>query len=168
MFQRILILVIAIAGGLSTTALAAPRVGETAPEVSAKTLDGQSFDLRALRGRVVVINVWATWCGPCRQEMPALDAIYRRTHERGLDMIGLSADKPRDQAKVRRVMAAFSYPAATADQTRASGLTPSPSLPVTYVVDTAGRIRAILSGGPPLTANALEKVITPLMEEARP
>ncbi|MFI4977009.1 MAG: TlpA disulfide reductase family protein [Caulobacterales bacterium] len=122
--------------------------------------------MAALRGRVVVINVWATWCGPCRTEMPALDAVYRRLHGQGLELIGLSADKPRDQAKVRQVMAAFSYPAATMTQTHGAGLNTPPLLPTTYVVDRTGHIRAILSGGAPLTEAAAEKLVTPLL--ARP
>jgi peroxiredoxin len=167
MLGRALIVALAVAG-LTGPAAAAPRVGDPAPPVTAKTLDGQAFDLAALRGRVVVINVWATWCPPCRAEMPALDAVYRGLHGQGLEMIGLSADKPRDRSKARQMMAAFSYPAATADQTRAGGLNVSASLPVTYVIDKAGAVRAVISGGPPLTEDGLEKILTPLMAEAAP
>ena len=167
MLGRALIVALA-AAALTGSAAAAPHVGDPAPPVTAKTLDGRAFDLAALRGRVVVINVWATWCPPCRAEMPALDAVYRGLRGQGLEMIGLSADKPRDQVKVRQMMAAFGYPAATADQTRAGGLNMSATLPVTYVVDRAGVVRAVISGGRPLTEDGLEKILTPLMAEAPP
>jgi cytochrome c biogenesis protein CcmG/thiol:disulfide interchange protein DsbE len=165
--RHVLILALAVAamGGMAS---ASPRVGGPAPGITAKTLDGSAFDLASMRGRVVVINVWATWCTPCRVEMPALNAVYGELHGRGLEMIGLSADKPRDRAKVRQIMAAFSYPAATADQTHAGGLTDASSLPITYVVDKMGTIRAVLSGGPPLTVASLEKLVTPLMGEPQP
>jgi thiol-disulfide isomerase/thioredoxin len=147
---------------------AAPRIGQTAPPAVARTLDGQTFDLSALRGRVVVINVWATWCGPCRSEMPALDAVYGRRHGQGLEMIGLSADKARDRDKVRQVMAAFHYPAALAEDTRAGALTDTGSLPVTYVIDKAGVVRAVINGGSPLTVTVLEVILAPLLAEAPP
>jgi peroxiredoxin len=158
----ILALAVAAMGGMAS---ASPRVGGAAPAITAKTLDGSAFDLASLRGRVVVINVWATWCTPCRAEMPALNAVYGELHGRGLEMIGLSADKPRDKAKVRQIMAAFSYPAATADQTHDGGLTDTSSLPVTYVVDKTGTIRAVLRRGPPLTVTSLGEIVAPLMDK---
>jgi cytochrome c biogenesis protein CcmG/thiol:disulfide interchange protein DsbE len=168
MRRHIPIVALVAAVSLGNQAAAAPKIGEPAPAVTAKTLDGQAFDLAKLRGHVVVVNVWATWCAPCRAEMPAIDAVYRRLHDRGLEVIGLSADKPRDKGKVRQVMADFSYPAALADQTRAAGLTATSSLPVTYVIDRVGRMSAVVAGGPALTQAALEALVTPLIEQAAP
>ena len=89
-----------------------PPSGAPAPEVVATQLDGKTFDLSKLRGQVVVVNFWATWCPPCRAEMPAMDAFYRKHRGDGLAMIGLSEDKARELPQVKNIMAAFAYPAA--------------------------------------------------------
>jgi thiol-disulfide isomerase/thioredoxin len=128
-----------LAGGL---ALAAADVGQPAPPLAATELNGQGFDLSALRGRVVVVNFWATWCVPCRQEMPALDAFYRRYHDQGLEMIGISADRPRDRSEVVKAMRAFAYPAAMLRDTAVNGFGAPAALPETFVVDQAGVVRA--------------------------
>ena len=83
------------------SAFAVAEVGQPAPALVVPELNGQSFDLSALRGKVVVINFWATWCPPCRQEMPALSAFYRQYHGQGLEMIGLSADRPHERSDGR-------------------------------------------------------------------
>jgi thiol-disulfide isomerase/thioredoxin len=77
-------------------ARATPEIGEEAPALVVNALDGTTFDLAKLRGKVVLVNYWATWCAPCRKEMPKLDAFYRRYHARGLEIIGISIDFERD------------------------------------------------------------------------
>jgi len=123
-------------------ALGATDVGQPAPAFTAAELDGRGFDLGALRGKVVVVNFWATWCPPCREEMPALDAFYRQYHEQGLDMIGISADRPRDRDDVVKMMRAFAYPAAMLRDARINGFGAPEALPVTYVIDRTGVVRA--------------------------
>jgi cytochrome c biogenesis protein CcmG, thiol:disulfide interchange protein DsbE len=71
-------------------ALAAAEIGQPAPALVVQELNGKTFDLAALRGHVVVVNFWATWCPPCRKEMPALSAFYRQYHSRGVEMIGIA------------------------------------------------------------------------------
>jgi len=145
-------------------ASASPGVGDSAPPIAVQTLEGQAFDLAALRGRIVVVNFWATWCPPCRAEMPALDTFYRAFHGRGVDLIGLSADRARDIAAVRGVMGQFSYPAALLAGAKPDGFGAPNILPITYLIDRDGRIRAIFGGkGRPLTMKALTDAILPLL-----
>src|SRR5581483_5761817 len=96
----------------SDAADAPPTVGQPAPQLVVPQLDGHDFDLGKLRGKVVLVNVWATWCSPCRVEMPTLNAFYQRYHSRGLDLLGLSIDEAPDAAQVQQVMRQFSYPGA--------------------------------------------------------
>ena len=76
----------------SGAARAAPQIDEAAPALVLTTLDGVTFDLGKLHGKVVMVNYWATWCAPCRKEMPKLDAFYRKYHSQGLEMVGISVD----------------------------------------------------------------------------
>jgi peroxiredoxin len=72
-------------------------VGARAPDYSARTLDGQLVSLQSLRGKVVVLNVWATWCRPCRAEMPALERLHRQLQPNGLEVVAVSVDAPLGQ-----------------------------------------------------------------------
>src|SRR5258708_32352976 len=75
-----------------------PRAGQVAPALVARTFSGEPIALSALRGRVVVLNFWASWGVPCRQEMPALDALYKDRVEQGVTVIRLRADDRHDPA----------------------------------------------------------------------
>lgn len=156
--------------GLSATARAAPpAVGRPAPPLIVRQLDGHEFDLARLRGKVVLVNFWATWCSPCRTEMPTLNAFYRRYHGRGLDLIGLSIDEEPDAAQVRQVMRQFSYPAALANAARLDGFGEPMAVPVTYVIDATGMVRArLMAEGPAgVSRQALERTVLPLLAQVK-
>jgi cytochrome c biogenesis protein CcmG/thiol:disulfide interchange protein DsbE len=144
----------------------AADVGQPAPQLVVKELSGQTFDLSALRGKVVVVNFWATWCPPCRQEMPALDAFYRQYHGQGLEMIGLSADRPHDRSDVIKVMQSFDYPAAMLDDVATNGFGTPDQLPLTFVIDREGVLRAkFVPDDKPLSAGVLDTTVKPLLEK---
>ncbi|HXY98433.1 MAG TPA: TlpA disulfide reductase family protein [Stellaceae bacterium] len=156
-----------IAFGLAAPAArAAAQIGQPAPPFAAPELGGGQFDLAAERGKVVIVNFWATWCGPCREEMPALDAFYRRHHDEGLEMIGVSADRPRDRSDVVKVMQAFSYPAAMLGDATANGFGRPGSIPLTYVIAADGTVRATFSPGEHgVTEQELDAAVLPLLSQ---
>ena len=146
----------------------AAQVGQPAPALGIDLLDGKHFDLGAAKGKVVVINYWATWCPPCREEMPALDAFYREYHGQGVELLGLSMDRPRDRKKVTKVMEAFGYPAAIASQADPNGFGSPRILPMTYVIDRDGAVRAILFGtdAKPMSIQELKDAVLPLLPKS--
>ena len=138
--------------------------GDAAPALKGTTLDGKAFDLTGLKGHVVVLNLWATWCGPCREEMPALDAFATQYAARGVLVVGLDEDDAKDRAEVQKVMAAFHYPALMAADASTDDFHQPRVLPMTYVIDAQGTIRARLwPATTPVTVANLEKAVTPLL-----
>jgi thiol-disulfide isomerase/thioredoxin len=155
-------LAVPVAGAASV-----PELGQAAPALVVQMLDGASFDLAQHRGHVVIVNFWATWCPPCRDEMPVLDAIAERYAARGVEIIGVSVDRRGDRKAVVEVMRAYHYPAALLDGAKINGFGAPRALPVTYIVDAEGAIRSVLvPGRGALTMELLEGVIDPLLAPA--
>jgi cytochrome c biogenesis protein CcmG, thiol:disulfide interchange protein DsbE len=113
----------------------------SAPALVMTTLDGRTFDLAELRGKVVLVNYWATWCAPCRKEMPKLDAFYKRYHDRGLEIISISIDFDRDLDKARRMAQSVSYPTALSKSISENGFGIPKAVPITWIIDRDGKVR---------------------------
>lgn len=136
---------------------------EPAPALTANTLSGEPFDLEELRGHVVVVNVMASWCAPCRTELPILARTAARWSDLGLRVVGLAMRD--DEAELRSLL----------DETGASGLPVifdrtgaeavrwgATGVPETYVVDRDGRLRVRALG--PITEAWVERHVVPLLE----
>jgi peroxiredoxin len=84
-----------------------PQVGDAAPEYGAATLDGKPISLADLRGKTVLLNVWATWCHPCRAEMPDLQRLHQANAARGLHLVGVTVDDAGTDVEIRYFMEEF-------------------------------------------------------------
>ncbi len=143
------------------------KPGSLAPDYAAPTLDGGRLALADLRGQPVLLNLWATWCAPCRQETPALITLHRRFAPRGLRVVGVSVDERAAASSVRDFVAENALPYAIlhdADD-RASGLFGVPALPGSFLFNRAGvlvwrRLGALRVDDPDL-ARAMDEVLTP-------
>lgn len=161
--QRLIAAAFGILVGLPCAGLAAdaPAVGKPAPALIATGLDGQTFDLAAARGKVVIVNFWATWCGPCRAEMPLLNRFYLAHRAQGLVLVGVSVDDQHDRKEVVEVMHQFAYPAVLASSAKVNGFGPPLAVPMTWVIDAQGTMRARLVSA--VTEQALEQAVLPLL-----
>jgi len=134
-----------------------------------KDMDGQSFRLSGFRGRVFVVNVWATWCGPCRMEIPELVRLHEEFSERGVEFVGLTTEDPAtDAERVRDFVTQFGmrYKLGWADHDTALALLAGrSSIPQTLVVAPDGHIAARFRGYsprlPPMLRAAIEKALEP-------
>lgn len=141
---------------------AAPVVGETAPQLTGATMAGESFDLSSLRGNVVLVNYWATWCAPCQRELPLLDTFYRRYRDQGVALISISVDRAGDIEQAREVGAGLSFPVAVAKGLISNGFGVPNAVPITYVIDANGVIRDKLIA---IREKELSEVVLPLLSK---
>lgn len=133
-----------------------------APAVQLKTLEGKAFQLAELRGRVVLLNFWATWCIPCRSEIPELNHMHRDLEASGLSVVGVSTYDGADGVRNFWKDIKQDYPVLLGDQTVESTFAVS-ALPTTFLLDREGRIRAKIIGE--RRREAFEAAVKPLLEE---
>ena len=146
----------------SASSVAAPVVGQPAPALAGQTIGGALIDVAQWRGKVVLVNYWATWCIPCRREMPILEAFYRANHDKGLELISISVDFARDIDKVREAMTSLSYPVAHIKGLDNDGFGKPPGVPITYLIDRQGIVREKFVATP---EKLLNDVVVPLLAE---
>jgi peroxiredoxin len=131
---------------LATACTAAAQQGsgpQPAPDFKLKDLSGKQIKLSDYRGKVVIINFWATWCGPCRSEVPALVKLRELYRDRGLEVIGISLDDEEDREEVTKFVKSFevNYPIVMGDLEALRAYGQIDSIPATFVIDRRGAIR---------------------------
>jgi cytochrome c biogenesis protein CcmG, thiol:disulfide interchange protein DsbE len=119
------------------------QIGSPAPEYAAITIDGDSVSLASQRGRVVLLNVWATWCRPCRAEIPELRELQSEYHDRGFDVLGVSVDAGGSEEAVREFVTEFAmvYPIWLDPDERVSTTFRTAGVPETFLIDRNGILR---------------------------
>lgn len=118
------------------------EVGTPMPEYAAVYLDGSKFDMAAKRDKIILLNVWATWCGPCRFEIPELQKLHENYSPKGLEVVGVSVDESGVES-VRSFVAEqkkMTYPIVLDAEGKIANLLETMVLPTTVLVDRQGRI----------------------------
>jgi thiol-disulfide isomerase/thioredoxin len=121
--------------------------GTAEPAVTLQMLDGSAVPLDGLKGRVVLVNFWATWCPPCRAEMPGIEKVYEAKRGDGFLVVGVSLDQtPPAQVAAFLRNHAITYPVAMGDAASIAGFGGVSSLPTSFLIDRKGRVRYTVQG----------------------
>ena len=148
--------------GAATQAVGRPLSGQPAPDFTLGLLDGSTLALSDLRGQVAVINFWATWCPPCEDEMPDLQAVWEEYQADGVVVVGIVFDD--EEAAVRGMASRFglTYPLGLDAGDRIFAAYGSTGVPETFVVDSEGRVAYVHIG--PVSAEELREELDTLLE----
>lgn len=163
---------VGVVSGVSGSPL--PPIGEVdfsivslpAPDFTWKNVDGSRGSLKDYRGSVVLLNIWGTWCGPCRRELPDIVAVRKEFRQKGFEVIGVAVnERPVDGRSIPQNLAAFAkangleYPIVIDDARISEYFGEPPSVPTTFVIDRKGRVTGVLVGA--RSAEDFRKAVTP-------
>ena len=152
-------------GGASTNGLVpAPRAGFLAPDFTLQTLDGETVSLASLRGQAVLVNIWASWCAPCRAEMPAMQRVYEEYKDQGLVVLAVNSTVQDTAASAKAFIAEFglTFPILLDVDGAATGLYQVHALPSSFFIGRDGIIVEVVIGGPmseTLLRTRVEKIL---------
>ena len=144
---------------------AAPAVGSAAPNFTLRSLNGGNLRLQEQRGQVVLINFWATWCGPCREEMPLLDKLHTKYKSLGFTLLGVNVDDNPEAAREVATKLKLSFPVLLDTDKQISKLYDLNSMPSTVLVDRDGRVRYLHRGYRSGYEQTYEQQIRELLKE---
>ncbi|MCI0607995.1 MAG: TlpA family protein disulfide reductase [Anaerolineae bacterium] len=143
-----------------------PKAGFAAPDFTLDTLDGGQLTLSELRGHPIVLNLWASWCLPCRSEMPAIEKAYQHYKDAGLIVIGLNTASQDSESDARAFVQelGLTFPIALDRDGSVQSRYQLLGLPSTYFIDRKGIIRAVVVGGP-MSEATIQSNIENLLQE---
>jgi len=139
-----------------------PQRGFPAPDLSLETLEGETIALSDLRGQVVIINFWATWCPPCRAEMPALQKVYEQYRDQGLTILAVNQQESNQRVADFTGQFGLTFPILMDRDGRVFARYRVTALPTTFFVDREGVIREVTIGGP-MSEPFIESQVTALL-----
>lgn len=136
--------------GSTGGSIPAPKEGFLAPDFSLQAATGEAYRLSDLRGQVVLVNIWASWCSPCRQEMPAMQAAYETYKDSGFTILAVNAthQDSQTQASLLATELGLTFPILYDTEGEVSRKYQVHALPSSFFVDREGRIHEVVIGGP--------------------
>jgi len=161
MLKRLLLVALLAAGG----AQAALKSNAPAPDFTLRSLEGANLRLAEQRGQVVLVNFWATWCGPCKQEMPHLNRLYEKYRASGFVLLGVNVDEDARQAAGTAGKLGVKFPVLFDADKSVSKLYDLQSMPATVLIDRDGRVRYLHRGYRDGLEESYEKQIRELVKE---
>jgi len=146
-------------------ALPAAGTGDPAPGFSLPARGGGEVSLEQWKGQVVLVNFWATWCGPCRKEMPLLEQIYQRYKGLGFTLLAVNVEDDSEGAERWLKQTPVSFPVLFDRDNAISRLYEVPAMPSTVIIDRQGRLRHVHYGYTPGTENLYQEQVRSLLRE---
>jgi thiol-disulfide isomerase/thioredoxin len=156
----------ALASGAPAKAPVKLKVGDLAPQFVRSDLQGHPFDLKAQRGKIVLIDFWASWCPPCIVEIPHLNQLQKQYGPRGFQVVGIAMDDTAATTRKTMKKIPFNYPVVSGDAKFGNLYGGVLGLPLQYLAGADGKILAIWSGE--LPPAALDKALTAALKNSRP
>jgi peroxiredoxin len=153
------------AAALTLPALAADPTGAPAPQFTLTASSGANVSLGQYKGQVVMLNFWASWCGPCRQEMPLLDSIYTKYKRMGFTLIGVNVEPDSKSANDWLKQTPVSFPILYDKESKVSRMYDVEGMPSTVIIDRAGKVRVLHRGYKPGDENEYLDSIRTLVRE---
>lgn len=137
-------------GGSSTTAIAAPQQGFLAPDFELKNVDGETIRLSDLQGQAVLINLWATWCPPCREEMQTIEKVYKEYKDQDFVVLAVNMTYQDDPRKIDHFVAEqkLTFPILLDETGDMANDYQMRSLPTSFFIGRDGVINEVVIGGP--------------------
>ncbi|HWE29653.1 MAG TPA: TlpA disulfide reductase family protein [Polyangia bacterium] len=156
---------LALTVAVASSARAEVKAGQTAADFSGSTLAGSPLKLSSLRGKVVLVDFWASWCEPCKKELPLLDKLAPRLRAKGIEIVAVNIDDDKNKA-ADFVKSHGLHLTVLPDSTKkiVSAYEP-PKMPSSFVVDKAGVVRAVHGGFEPGDESKLEAELTQLVSK---
>ncbi len=154
------------ASATASGVIPSPRQGFAAPDFTLETLDGRQVTLSELRGKAVVVNLWASWCPPCRAEMPALQAAYEADRDRGLEILAVDMTWQDREEDARQFVDDFglTFPIPLDRDGTVARQYLMRALPSTFFVGPDGIIRKVVIGGP-MSEATIRSAVSEMLEE---
>ncbi len=163
-FRRILVsLPVSLACLLMAGTVFALGTGQRAPEIGLRDLHGQTIQIGRLRGKVVLVDFWASWCEPCHHAMPEVNAIYQHYRNRGFVAVGVSVDRDVGHARDFAQHVGATFPIVDDIQHQVAGRYAPPRMPTSFLIDRRGIVRKIFEGYRQGDAQRIDQAVRSLL-----